>query len=423
MPICNTCLINRQDTHCQRHLCYQCCSSQPYIYQACPSHDIARPPTSIPSSSQPPDRFIPPPRVPNSARPRSSSASHSLDSMLGSNSTSSSAPAASSAASATSPPSASSSSPSAPSPSVTMDVVTALFQRLESTMAADRAAAATAAAAAAAQIAALTNTLTSLTATTSSSTVPITSTSSSAPSSSTSTPSLARAESILGVDPTAINNLIASLSSSSTQVPPTHTVRGTTATTAATSSVDSTTTAASPSGFSSPNPFLLLNDELTAATPGRPEHLIHALTTALTDGSKAAKRFKTKDEFSKALTAQYLSFVSSSSSPSLLSAWYRYTVFLLSLEFQQAQDYHFELSQRMKTGEHDLVRDTHMNNEVYFTCVVQSKRSTGGGKSVGGGGRRTSNRPKSGYHCDMHGDGGHPTSECKGIAAGKKTKG
>lgn len=418
MPICNTCFINRQDIHCQRHLCYDCCSSQPYVYQACPLHDIARPPTSIPSSAQRPDRFIAP------VRPRSSSASHTLSSMSNINNSNGSAPVppASSVNSASSLPSSSSAPAPASSSPVTLDVITSLFQRVEATLAADRAAASTAAETAAAQIAALTNTVALLQAVR----APTASASAASPSSSSaascssSPPSATRADAVLGVDPTAINNLIASLSSASTQVPATHKASGVTA-----AATDHTTTAtATGPTLSSPNPFILLNDELTAAAPGRPEHLIHALTTALTDGSKAAKRFKTKDEFSKALTTQYLSFVSSSSPTALLSAWYRYTVFLLSLDFQQAQDYHFELSQRMKAGEHDLVRDTHMNNEVYFTCVVQSKRSIGGGRSGGSNySSKRSYKPHSkSQHCDMHGECGHSTADCKGIAAGSKKK-
>jgi hypothetical protein len=341
---------------------------------------------------------------------------------INNNSNSSALPASSVSPASSLPSSSSAPAPASSPASVTLDVLTSLFQRVEATLAADRAAASTAAETAAAQIAALTNTVANLQAASiaaaSSAASP---SSSSAASCSSSPPSATRADAILGVDPTAINNLIASLSSASTQVPATHkaSLLGVTAT-----ATDHTTTAttAGPT-LSSPNPFILLNDELTAAAPGRPEHLIHALTTALTDGSKAAKRFKTKDEFSKALTTQYLSFVSSSSPPALLSAWYRYTVFLLSLDFQQAQDYHFELSQRMKAGEHDLVRDTYMNNEVYFTCVVQSKRGVGGGRGGGSNSSKRSYKPHNkSQHCDMHGECGHSTADCKGIAAGSKKK-
>ena len=298
------------------------------------------------------------------------------------------------------------------------------MQRLEAVHAADKvdkAAAEVAQAAQAAQMSALTAALTALTtapAASSAASPPSSASSAAASSPSTSPPPTIRAQPVLGVDPARINDLIASLSSTgNSQVPHTRGVQGMPA--AARVAATAFGTATAPADLSSPNPFqLLLNDELTAATPGRPEHLIHALTTALTEGTKAAKRFKTKDEFSKALTAQFQSFVAASSPPSLLSAWYRYTVFLLSLDFQQAQDYHFELSHRMKAGEHDLLRDGHMNTEVYCTCVIRYKHS-GGGSRADDSTANGKSKPAGKFTCDYHGLCGHTTADCKRIGVKK----
>src|SRR4051794_34035162 len=57
MPKCPTCLIDNQHTDCKRRQCNTCCTAHPYIYGACPFHDASRPPSTIPTGAQLPDKF------------------------------------------------------------------------------------------------------------------------------------------------------------------------------------------------------------------------------------------------------------------------------------------------------------------------------------------------------------------------------
>lgn len=151
---------------------------------------------------------------------------------------------------------------------------------------------------------------------------------------------------------------------------------------------------------------------------------MHALASALTDGSKAAKRFKTVQEFSKALTAQHTALISAGSSTVVLAAWYKYTVFLLDLDFQQAQDYHFEMSERLKSKQHDLVRDGHFNAEVYLTCVHSKRGFVKRTPQSAASSAPAAAKPKRKLRCEYHGLCGHVTSDCKHLGAGKEeTKG
>jgi hypothetical protein len=151
---------------------------------------------------------------------------------------------------------------------------------------------------------------------------------------------------------------------------------------------------------------------------------LHAIAAAITEGGKTAKKFKSTHEFSRALDEQLDAFVRAGSSPEVLVAWSKYSTYLLTLEsehgFQQAQDYHFELSYYLKAKRHDLIRDGPFNAEVYMRCVLAA-----GGKPGGrGGGWRgkptaaTPGAPRGGKPrrgrlvCSHHGRGGHASADC-----------
>ncbi|MCW3101492.1 MAG: hypothetical protein JWL77_7110 [Chthonomonadaceae bacterium] len=197
------------------------------------------------------------------------------------------------------------------------------FEQLQADAAAERAAAATAAAATAATVEGLTLSVALLQAQLVKLSVQVPLVPSAVPPASIALPAHpdpVRSAAILGADAAAIQSLISRLASTS-EVGSKHT------TTASSFDVEDPGLSSTTS-----NSFDLL-DDLSHSQPGQPSHLIHALTSALTDGSKAAKRFKTVQEFSKALNAQHAALISAGSSTAVLAAWYKYTVFLLDLNF------------------------------------------------------------------------------------------